>query len=45
MWNYFVSQLSFGLEPVVGVGLIGIYFCWMIGMALKRIRQGEHMHH
>lgn len=45
MWNIFVHRLSFSPDAVIGVGLIGIYFVWMVGMALMRIRRGEHLHH
>lgn len=45
MWNYFVSQLSFSPDAVIGVGLIVVYFCWMIYMACFRIKQADHMHH
>ena len=45
MWHIFVSKLSFAPDAVIGVGLIGIYFVWIVGMALCRIKQGDHMHH
>jgi hypothetical protein len=45
MWELFVSRLSFSPDAVVGVSLIGIYFVWMISMALMRIKKGDHMHH
>ncbi len=45
MWDIFVSRLSFAPDAVVGVGLIVVYFIWMIGMAVMRIHKGEHMHH
>lgn len=45
MWELFVSKLSFEAEPVIGVSLIGIYFVWMMAMAVKRVAQGDHMQH
>ncbi len=45
MWSLFVSKLSFAPDAVVGVSLIGIYFVWIMYMALKRISRAEHMHH
>ncbi|MDR2489198.1 MAG: hypothetical protein LBD42_06890 [Desulfovibrio sp.] len=45
MWHIFASRLSFAPDAVIGVGLIGIYFAWIVYMALGRIRQGEHLHH
>lgn len=45
MWNIFVSKLSSSPDAIVGVGLIGIYFAWIICMAAYRIKRGEHMHH
>lgn len=44
MWEIFVERLSFAPEAVVGVGLIVVYFIWMVGMACKRICSGDHMH-
>lgn len=45
MWHIFAKHVSLAPDAVVGVSLIGIYFVWMLGMAFKRIRQGDHMHH
>ncbi len=45
MWNIFVQHVSLAPDAVVGVSLIGIYFVWMLNMAIKRIIQGDHMHH
>ncbi len=45
MWNLFVSKLSSSPDAIVGVSLIGIYFAWIIGAALYRIKRGEHLHH
>ena len=45
MWHVFVSKVSLAPDAVVGVSLIGIYFVWMLCMACKRVRQGDHMHH
>lgn len=45
MWNYFVHHLSFSPDALIGVGLILVYFVWMISMAVMRVRGGEHMHH
>lgn len=45
MWNIFVSKLSFAPEAVVGVGLIGIYFVYIVGTALLRIKNADHMDH
>ena len=45
MWNIFVSKLSMSPDAVIGVGLIGIYFVWIVCTALYRIRRGEHLHH
>ena len=45
MWHIFVSKLSFAPDAVIGVGLIGIYFVWIVCMALCRIKQGDHLHH
>lgn len=45
MSHIFLSKLSFAPDAVIGVGLIGIYFVWVLCMALCRIKQGDHMHH
>lgn len=45
MWHIFAERVSTSPDAVVGVGLIGIYFVWMLSMAFKRICQGDHMHH
>lgn len=45
MWHYFAERVSLAPDAVVGVGLIGIYFVWILGMAFMRIRNGDHMHH
>lgn len=45
MWNLFVSSLSTSADAWVGVGLIGVYFVWMMSMALMRICKGDHMRH
>ena len=45
MWHTFVSHLSFAPSAVVGVGLILVYFIWMMYMAGMRIKKGDHMHH
>ncbi len=45
MWTVFTHRLSFSPDAVIGVGLIGIYFVFILCMALMRIRKGEHLHH
>jgi hypothetical protein len=45
MWEVFVSRLSFHPDAVVGVSLIGIYFLWIIKMAVTRIFNGDHLSH
>jgi hypothetical protein len=45
MWHIFASRLSFAPDVVIGVGLIGIYFVWIVCAALYRVRQGDHMGH
>ena len=45
MWHIFVKNLYSSPDAIVGVGLIGVYFIWIMGMALLRIRRGEHMRH
>lgn len=45
MWNIFVHKLSFSPDAVIGVSLIGIYFVFIVGMAVIRIKRGEHLHH
>ena len=45
MWNVFVSNLSSSPDSWVGVGLIGVYFVWMLYMAAMRIGKAEHMRH
>ena len=45
MWNVFVSKLSFAPDAVIGIGLIGVYFAWIVYMGIYRIRQGDHLHH
>jgi hypothetical protein len=45
MWHIFVKNLSTAPDAVVGIGLIAVYFLWMMGMALVRIKRGEHMEH
>lgn len=45
MWELFVSKLSFAPEAVIGVSLIGVYFAWMMVMAVKRVVVGDHMKH
>ena len=32
-------------QAFVGVGLIALYFCLIVGVAAYRIKQGAHMHH
>lgn len=32
-------------QGFVGVTLIGLYFCLIVGVAMYRIARGEHMHH
>ena len=32
-------------QGFVGVGLIFVYFCIIVGTAFWRIKRGEHMHH
>lgn len=32
-------------QGFVGVGLIGVYFCLIVGTALYRIKKADHMHH
>lgn len=45
MWHIFVSHLSSSPDAIIGVGLIFVYFVWMLSMAFMRIRNGDHMHH
>jgi hypothetical protein len=45
MWHIFAKNLSSSPDAVVGVGLIIVYFLWMMGMALLRIKRGEHLDH
>lgn len=45
MWHIFKAHLSSSADAWVGVGLIGIYFIWMMYMALMRIKKADHMHH
>lgn len=45
MSHIFLSKLSHSADAWVGVGLIGVYFVWMLSMAMLRIGKGEHMHH
>lgn len=45
MWNIFLSNLSTSPDALVGVGLIAVYFVWMLAMALMRVKQsGDHSH-
>jgi|GEM_PF-1911922 len=43
--HIFVANLSHSADAWVGFGLICVYFVWMLGMAVMRIRKGDHMHH
>jgi hypothetical protein len=45
MSHIFTAHLSHSADAWVGVGLIGVYFVWMLYMALSRIAKGEHMSH
>jgi hypothetical protein len=45
MWHIFVKNLSTAPDAIVGIGLIVVYFLWMMSMALLRIKRGEHMEH
>ena len=45
MSHIFFANLSSSADAWVGVGLIGVYFVWMLGMAVMRILKAEHMHH
>lgn len=45
MWNIFVNNLSHSVDAWVGVSLIGVYFVWMLYMALMRVHKGDHLHH
>jgi hypothetical protein len=45
MGHIFVKNLSSSPDAIVGIGLIVVYFIWMMGMAVMRIRRGEHMGH
>lgn len=45
MWHVFVNHLSHSADAWVGVGLIFVYFVWMLSMAAMRIRKGDHVHH
>lgn len=44
-WHIFVANLSHSADAWVGVGLIGVYFVWMVSMAFMRIKKGDHLHH
>ena len=45
MSHIFFANLSYSADAWIGVGLIGVYFVWMISMAVMRIWKGDHMHH
>lgn len=45
MSHNFFANLSHSADAWVGVGLIAVYFVWMLGMAVLRIKKGDHMHH
>ena len=45
MWNIFMKHVSTAPDAVIGVGLIVVYFIWMMSMAMLRIKRGDHMHH
>jgi hypothetical protein len=45
MSHIFTANLSHSSDAWIGVGLIGVYFVWMLYMALMRISKGEHLHH
>ena len=45
MSHIFLANLSNSADAWVGVGLIGVYFVWMMSMAVMRIWKGDHMHH
>lgn len=45
MSHVFLANLSTSADAWVGVGLIGVYFVWMLCMAMTRIAKGDHMHH
>ncbi|MDL2207582.1 hypothetical protein LJB82_02585 [Desulfovibrio sp. OttesenSCG-928-M16] len=45
MWHVFTSHLSHSADAWVGVGLIFVYFAWMLYMAMMRICKADHMHH
>jgi hypothetical protein len=45
MSHIFTANLSHSSDAWIGVGLIGVYFVWMLYMALTRISKGEHLHH
>lgn len=44
-WHVFVANLSHSADAWVGVGLIFVYFVWMVSMAFMRIKKGDHLHH
>jgi len=45
MSHIFFASLSSSADAWIGVGLIGVYFVWMLSMAVMRIWKGDHMHH
>ena len=45
MSHIFFAKLSSSPDAWVGIGLIVVYFIWMVSMAVLRIRKGDHMHH
>ena len=45
MWDIFVSKLSTSPDAILGVGLICVYFVWMVSMAIMRVCKGDHVHH
>jgi hypothetical protein len=45
MSHIFIANLSSSADAWVGVGLLAVYFVWMVSMAVMRIRKGDHMHH
>ena len=45
MSHIFIANLSHSADAWVGVGLIGVYFVWMLYMAMMRVKKGDHLHH
>ena len=45
MFNMLMRNISTEPDALVGVGLIVVYFIWMMSMSLMRIKRGDHMHH